>query len=212
MLSSLDTMLVRATMRLDAIPGRPRRVSGARRPDVRLRLDLQVRRGGLLELLGQWDHHGAAGRWRGWPCRGRREGVSCRPRGQRGNYPVLAYSGATRENPMRLSTAGAITLFVAAVVGCEGPKVAQQASAGCGKDMDCKGDRICESGRCTTPPSPNVLTIVRNRRNPIGRARQGRNRLRTTRATHSRGACSGRREDQKDRSWSSRSSWSRTAR
>jgi len=57
---------------------------------------------------------------------------------------------------MRLSTAGAITLFVAAVVGCEVPKVAQQASAGCGKDMDCKGDRICESGRCTTPPSPNA--------------------------------------------------------
>ena len=54
---------------------------------------------------------------------------------------------------MRLSTAGAIVLFVAAVLGCGGPRVAQQASAGCGKDTDCKGDRICESGRCT-PPSP----------------------------------------------------------
>jgi hypothetical protein len=24
-------------------------------------------------------------------------------------------------------------------------------SAGCGKDSDCKGDRVCELGRCTEP-------------------------------------------------------------
>jgi hypothetical protein len=55
---------------------------------------------------------------------------------------------------MRLVIAGAVALLVATVLGCEGPRVAQQAVAGCGKDTDCKGDRICESGRCITPPSP----------------------------------------------------------
>ncbi len=53
-------------------------------------------------------------------------------------------------------SAGRITpLFIAGVVallGCDGP--ASQAFTGCGKDTDCKGDRVCESGRCVTPASP----------------------------------------------------------
>jgi hypothetical protein len=52
---------------------------------------------------------------------------------------------------MRLSVAGAVALFVVVLLGCEQPT--QQAAAGCGKDTDCKADRVCESGRCVSPPS-----------------------------------------------------------
>jgi hypothetical protein len=55
---------------------------------------------------------------------------------------------------MRLDVAGAVALFVVVLAGCEQP---QQAAAGCGKDTDCKGDRLCESGRCVSPPSPAAI-------------------------------------------------------
>ncbi len=31
----------------------------------------------------------------------------------------------------------------------------QEPRAGCVKDTDCKGDRICDAGRCTSPPPPS---------------------------------------------------------
>ncbi len=34
------------------------------------------------------------------------------------------------------------------------PPPPSPAVAGCTKDTDCKGDRICESGRCVEPPPP----------------------------------------------------------
>ncbi len=55
---------------------------------------------------------------------------------------------------MRLDVAGAVTLFVVVLAGCDQP---QQAAAGCGKDTDCKGDRVCETGRCVSPPSPAAI-------------------------------------------------------
>ena len=60
---------------------------------------------------------------------------------------------------MRLIVAGAVALFFAAVLGCEGARVAQQGSTGCTKDTDCKGDRICESGRCSAPSTPTATVV-----------------------------------------------------
>jgi len=44
-------------------------------------------------------------------------------------------------------------LFIVALAACEGSKGAPVESAGCGKDTDCKGDRVCENARCTAPPT-----------------------------------------------------------
>lgn len=48
-----------------------------------------------------------------------------------------------------------VALLVFAIAGCDKPKdeTAQTspAPAMCAKDTDCKGDRICESGQCTSP-------------------------------------------------------------
>jgi hypothetical protein len=44
---------------------------------------------------------------------------------------------------MRLDITGAATLLVVVLAGCDPPP---QASAGCGKDTDCKGDRVWEPG------------------------------------------------------------------
>ena len=49
---------------------------------------------------------------------------------------------------------------IVALLGCEGAKSASTEVAGCGKDTDCKGDRICESGRCTAPASPNATLAI----------------------------------------------------
>ena len=54
---------------------------------------------------------------------------------------------------MRPSPAGAVLLFVA-LAACEGPRAGPVEAAGCGKDTDCKGDRICENARCTAPAAP----------------------------------------------------------
>jgi hypothetical protein len=53
---------------------------------------------------------------------------------------------------MRPITAAAV-LFVVALAACEGPRGVTSGTAGCGKDTDCKGDRICESARCIAPPA-----------------------------------------------------------
>ena len=37
-------------------------------------------------------------------------------------------------------------------VGCK----TQVAADGCGNDNDCKGDRVCEAGRCVSPPGPST--------------------------------------------------------
>lgn len=50
--------------------------------------------------------------------------------------------------------AAVAVLFVAALLGCDSPKVTSTEAVGCGKDTDCKGDRICENARCTAPPTP----------------------------------------------------------
>jgi hypothetical protein len=56
---------------------------------------------------------------------------------------------------VRIGVAMAIGSVAASDVGCrsrttsaDSPSVAAPASAGCQKDADCKGDRICEDGRC----------------------------------------------------------------
>jgi hypothetical protein len=54
---------------------------------------------------------------------------------------------------MRPIVAGAF-LFIVALAACEGPRGTANETAGCGKDTDCKGDRICENARCTAPPLP----------------------------------------------------------
>ena len=38
---------------------------------------------------------------------------------------------------------------------------------GCGKDSDCKGDRVCEAGRCTAPGSAAPAAPPRPERRPI---------------------------------------------
>lgn len=46
----------------------------------------------------------------------------------------------------------------AAVLACDRaasqPPVAAPASAGCSKDTDCKGNRVCNAGLCSEPPPP----------------------------------------------------------
>ena len=45
--------------------------------------------------------------------------------------------------------------LAALLVSCkqaEPPKPANQEIVQCGKDTDCKGDRICEAGQCINPP------------------------------------------------------------
>ena len=47
--------------------------------------------------------------------------------------------------------------LAALLVSCkqaEPPKPANQEIVQCGKDTDCKGDRICDAGQCINPPPP----------------------------------------------------------
>jgi len=48
-----------------------------------------------------------------------------------------------------------VALLALVISGCDKPKEetaqATQSPAMCAKDTDCKGDRICESGQCTSP-------------------------------------------------------------
>jgi outer membrane protein assembly factor BamB len=46
----------------------------------------------------------------------------------------------------------ALVLVVAA--GCKPRAQPEGAPSGCVKDTDCKGDRVCEAGRCVAPPTP----------------------------------------------------------
>lgn len=59
---------------------------------------------------------------------------------------------------MRPIAAGA-ALFLFVLLGCDG-RVASTEAVGCGKDSDCKGDRICESARCTAPPAKPAPTAA----------------------------------------------------
>jgi hypothetical protein len=56
-------------------------------------------------------------------------------------------------------TAAALLPFLIVLAACEGPRGAPNETAGCGKDTDCKGDRICENARCTAPPSPAAAAV-----------------------------------------------------
>lgn len=53
-----------------------------------------------------------------------------------------------------------VALLALALAGCDKPKEdttqAAQPAAQCGKDTDCKGDRICESGQCVSPGAPSL--------------------------------------------------------
>lgn len=60
---------------------------------------------------------------------------------------------------MRFTPAAAV-LSLLALAACQGPAVAVGESSGCGKDTDCKGDRICENARCVAPPSPTTASAV----------------------------------------------------
>jgi hypothetical protein len=51
-------------------------------------------------------------------------------------------------------------LFVVALAACEGSKSAPAESAGCTKDTDCKGERICENAHCTAPPATPAQTAA----------------------------------------------------
>ena len=35
----------------------------------------------------------------------------------------------------------------------DGPAIPLLAPSGCGKDADCKGDRVCDRGQCVAPPA-----------------------------------------------------------
>jgi hypothetical protein len=55
-----------------------------------------------------------------------------------------------------------IVAAAVAVLACDPPP--QQAAVGCAKDTDCKGDRVCESGRCVNPspaaaPAASALSV-----------------------------------------------------
>jgi len=45
-------------------------------------------------------------------------------------------------------------VFIVALAACESPRGTRNEIAGCGKDTDCKGDRVCEDARCVAPSSP----------------------------------------------------------
>ncbi len=53
-----------------------------------------------------------------------------------------------------------VALLALIISGCDKPKEdtaqATQSPAMCAKDTDCKGDRICESGQCTSPSTQPV--------------------------------------------------------
>jgi hypothetical protein len=57
----------------------------------------------------------------------------------------------------RRSWGNAVSIAIVAVAlfpACDKPDAAEitRADEGCMKDTDCKGDRICDQGRCTAPP------------------------------------------------------------
>jgi hypothetical protein len=56
--------------------------------------------------------------------------------------------------------AAVAVLFVAALLGCDSPKVISTEAVGCTKDTDCKGDRVCENARCIAPPAMPVPTAA----------------------------------------------------
>jgi hypothetical protein len=56
-------------------------------------------------------------------------------------------------------TAAVLLPLLLALAACEGPRASPNETAGCGKDTDCKGDRICENARCTAPPSPAPAAV-----------------------------------------------------
>jgi len=55
----------------------------------------------------------------------------------------------------------ALSLLSLALAGCDKPaqstSQASPAPGQCAKDIDCKGDRICESGQCVSPGAPSSL-------------------------------------------------------
>ena len=57
------------------------------------------------------------------------------------------------------SSFGAMALLVASL-GCSKPTsdAPSVARAGCQKDADCNGDRVCEDGQCVVPPSRTVAS------------------------------------------------------
>jgi hypothetical protein len=57
---------------------------------------------------------------------------------------------------MRSLAAAVMLGLVTLLAACQGPGASPTASAGCGKDTDCKGDRICENAVCTAPPAHAV--------------------------------------------------------
>lgn len=59
---------------------------------------------------------------------------------------------------MRWLTTGAAVLTFVVAVGCDASRGESSAASGCGRDTDCKGDRICDNGRCVNPPSPLATT------------------------------------------------------
>ncbi|HEY1136705.1 MAG TPA: hypothetical protein VGE64_04375 [Xanthomonadaceae bacterium] len=62
--------------------------------------------------------------------------------------------------PLRLL---AVAVLLAAVAGCSEQDVGDRQQAGqeqllqCWKDTDCKGDRVCESGKCVAPQSAQPM-------------------------------------------------------
>lgn len=60
---------------------------------------------------------------------------------------------AMTERVSRLSGGVALIALLLAASGCPAP--APTASAGCTKDADCKGNRVCSGGACVEPPHPD---------------------------------------------------------
>ncbi|HEY8086728.1 MAG TPA: hypothetical protein VIF09_02755 [Polyangiaceae bacterium] len=63
---------------------------------------------------------------------------------------------------MRIVAAAAALGLVTSLAACQGPGASPTptASAGCSKDTDCKGDRICENAACTAPPAAHLPAAV----------------------------------------------------
>ena len=57
-----------------------------------------------------------------------------------------------------------VALFALIIIGCDKPKEetaqATQSPAMCAKDIDCKGDRICESGQCISPVTQPLVAAT----------------------------------------------------
>jgi hypothetical protein len=114
---------------------------------------------GSLIARRQWPHRFMTGPFRSQRLKARVTSRSATKRGYsdpaRSPFDLPRDLGAihTWAEVVMRPIAGAV-LLIAAIAACDGPKATSTEAVGCTKDTDCKGDRICESARCTAPATP----------------------------------------------------------